>query len=75
MWGDTKPLLQKQFVGRAVLSEVWVGLLAWFSFPVVGINGFIHARSVAGIMWQYLCTSKVLLLSKIPGEVIIKLVA
>lgn len=39
VWDHTKPLLQKQFMGRTVLSVVWMGLLAWFGFPMVGIKG------------------------------------
>lgn len=37
-------------------------------------DGFIRARSVAGVMCQYLCTSNALM-SKIPNELIIKPVA
>ena len=81
VWDYTKTLLQKQFMSRAALSMVWMGFPAWFGVPVVDIKGHfpVMTSSVqggfAGIMWQYLCTSKTLILSKIPSDVIIKLVA
>lgn len=53
--------------------------LVWFSCRrykrLLPWDSFISARGVAGIMCQYLCTSKALLPSKIPNEVIIKPVA
>lgn len=52
VWDHTKPLLQKQFIGRAVLSLVWMGLLAWLGFPTVGIKAHFPgiASFVQGIL-------------------------
>lgn len=55
VWDHTKSLLQKQFMGRTVLSVVWMGLLAWFRFPMVGIKDCFPgiASSVQGVFLVY----------------------